>query len=728
MTAVAIPAAAIPAVIDQPRSAPAPDVVRRILDTAKAEGRTALTAPEAKELCDLYGIPVPQEGVAKTADEAVRLADGMGYPVVLKIVSPQILHKTEAGGVIVGVNTADDVKRGFQTIMDRARQHDPNAELIGVQVQQMLKGGQEVIVGSITDPSFGKLVAFGLGGVLVEVLKDVTFRLAPVCRADALTMLDGIQAAEVLKGVRGARPANREALADIIVNVSNLVNDIPEIVELDLNPVFAREDGATAADVRVVLDFNPKPRRYLPSQDEIVRQMNRIMKPDAVAVIGASAEDGKIGNSVMKNLVNGGYRGKIYPIHPKADEVLGYKAYRSVKDVPGEVDVAVFAIPAKFVAQALTEVGEKKIPGAVLIPSGFAETGNVEGQEEIVAIARTYDVRLMGPNIYGFYYTHKNLCATFCTPFDVKGKAALSSQSGGIGMAIIGFSRSTRMGVSAIVGLGNKSDIDEDDLLAFFEQDDNTQVVAMHCEDLKDGRAFAEAAKRVSKTKPVVVLKAGRTSLGARAASSHTGALAGNDKIYDDVLRQSGVVRARSLQDLLQFARGIPVLPTPRGENVVIITGAGGSGVLLSDACVDNGLSLMAMPPDLDTAFRRFIPPFGAAGNPVDITGGEPPTTYKNTIRLGLEDERIHALILGYWHTIITPPMVFAKLVVEVKEEMKAKGIEKPIVASLAGDVQVEAAAEYLYDHGVVAYPYSTETPVAVLGAKYRWARAAGLL
>ncbi|WP_448206278.1 acetate--CoA ligase family protein [Azospirillum sp. sgz302134] len=704
------------------------DIVRRLLDTAKAEGRNALTAPEAKELCDLYGIPVPKEGLAKSADDAVTLAEGMGFPVVLKIVSPQILHKTEAGGVLVGLQSADAVREGFKTIMDRARAYDPKAELIGVQVQQMLKGGIEVIVGSITDQSFGKLVAFGLGGVLVEVLKDVTFRLAPVTREEALSMIDGIQATEMLKGVRGERPVSHDALAEIIVNVSRLVDEIPEIVELDLNPVFAREDGATAADVRVVLDFEAKTPRYRPTQQQIVQQMNRIMKPDAVAVIGASAEDGKIGNSVMKNLINGGYKGQIYPIHPKADDILGYKAYRSVKDVPGNIDVAVFAIPAKFVAQALTEVGEKKIPGAVLIPSGFAETGNVEGQEEIVAIARKHDVRLMGPNIYGFYYTPKNLCATFCTPYDVKGKAALSSQSGGIGMAIIGFSRSAKMGVSAIVGLGNKSDIDEDDLLYFFEQDENTQVVAMHCEDLKDGRSFAEAAKQVSKKKPVVVLKAGRTSLGARAASSHTGALAGNDKIYEDVLKQSGVVRARSLQDLLQYARGIPVLPTPKGENVVIITGAGGSGVLLSDACVDNGLSLMAMPPDLDAAFRKFIPPFGAAGNPVDITGGEPPTTYQNTIRLGLEDDRIHALILGYWHTIITPPMVFAKLVVEVKEEMKAKGIEKPIVASLAGDVQVEEAATYLYDHGVVAYPYSTETPVAVLGAKYKWARAAGLL
>jgi len=702
--------------------------VRRILDHARSSGRTALTAPEAKGLCEAYGIAIPREGVATNATDAGTLAARIGFPVVMKIVSPQILHKTEAGGVLVGVKSAEDAARGYATIVDNARKYDPRAEILGVQVQQMLSGGQEVIIGAVTDPAFGKLVAFGMGGILVEVLKDITFRLAPASEQDAFSMLDSIAAAEILRGVRGAPPVDRAALATMIERVSTLVADFPEIAELDLNPVFASERGATAADVRVVLNFNPPPARYRPEPDLVVKQMNRIMRPDAVAVIGASAENGKIGNSVMKNLINGGYRGAIYPIHPSASEILGKKAYKSVKDVPGEIDVAVFAIPAKFVAQALTEVGEKKIPGAVLIPSGFAETGNVAGQEELVSIGRKYGVRLMGPNIYGFYYTPSNLCATFCTAYDGKGKAALSSQSGGIGMAIIGFSRSAKMGVSAIVGLGNKSDIDEDDLLAFFEQDDNTQIIAQHCEDLKDGRAFAEVAKRVSKKKPVVVLKAGRTNMGARAASSHTGALAGNDKIYDDVFKQSGVIRARSLRDLLEFARGIPVLPTPKGNNVVIITGAGGSGVLLSDACVDNGLSLMAMPADLDAAFRKFIPPFGAAGNPVDITGGEPPTTYQNTVRLGLEDPRIHALILGYWHTIITPPMVFARLMVEVVEQMRAKGIEKPVVASLAGDVEVEEASEYLYQHGIPAYAYSTEIPVAVLGAKYRWARGAGLI
>jgi acetyl coenzyme A synthetase (ADP forming)-like protein len=704
------------------------NAVRRILNDARTAKREALTAPEARGICEAYGITIPKEGVAKSAEEAVKLASDIGFPVVMKIVSPQILHKTEAGGVVVGVKSADAARDAYAAIVGNANKYDAKAEILGVQVQQMLAGGQEVIIGAVTDPAFGKLVAFGLGGILVEVLKDITFRLAPATKEDAVSMLDGIAAAEILRGVRGAKPVHRDALAGMIENVSTLVADFPEISEMDLNPVFATDKGATAADVRIVLDFNPAPPRDRPSQAAIVEKMTRIMKPKAVAVIGASAENGKIGNSVMKNLINGGYPGEIYPIHPNADSIMGKKAYKSVKDVPGEIDVAVFAIPAKFVAQALTEVGEKKIAGAILIPSGFAETGNVAGQNELAEIGRKYGVRLMGPNIYGFYYTPSNLCATFCTAYDVKGHAALSSQSGGIGMAIIGFSRSAKMGVSAIVGLGNKADIDEDDLLTFFEQDENTTIIAQHLEDLKDGRSFAEVAKRVSKKKPIVVLKAGRTSMGARAASSHTGALAGNDKIYEDVFKQSGVIRARSLRDLLDFARGIPVLPTPKGNNVVIITGAGGSGVLLSDACVDNGLSLMAMPADLDAAFRKFIPPFGAAGNPVDITGGEPPSTYQNTVRLGLEDPRIHALILGYWHTIITPPMVFAKLMAEVVAEMRGKGIEKPVVASLAGDVEVEEAAEYLYQHGIPAYAYSTEIPVAVLGAKYRWARGAGLI
>src|SRR6187431_2507423 len=223
--------------------------VRRVLDTVKAEGRTSLTAPEGKIVCEAYGITMPREGVATSAADAATMATAMGFPVVLKIVSPEILHKTEAGGVLVRVKSAEDVQKGFDTIIANAKKYNSSANILGVQVQQMLTGGQEVIVGAVTDPVFGKLVAFGLGGVLVEVLKDITFRLAPVTKDDALLMLDDIQAAEMLKGVRGSKPVNRDSLADLIRKVGDLVSDFPEIVEMDLNPVFATRDGAVAADV-----------------------------------------------------------------------------------------------------------------------------------------------------------------------------------------------------------------------------------------------------------------------------------------------------------------------------------------------------------------------------------------------------------------------------------------------------------------------------------------------
>ncbi|QXE33900.1 acetate--CoA ligase family protein [Streptomyces sp. GMY02] len=702
--------------------------VRAVLDAALAAGRTALTAPEGKAVTDAYGIPTPAEGLAEDVEEAVALADRIGFPVALKIVSPDVLHKTDAGGVRIGLASAAEVRGAFTAIITNVKAYAPEARILGVQVQQMVPAGTEVLIGTVTDPTFGKIVAFGLGGVLVEVLKDVTFRLAPATRDDALSMLDGIRAAEVLRGVRGGAAVDREALAGLVVKVSRLAADFPEIAEVDLNPVFASANGVMAADVRILLSSEaPAPRRTY-TREEILVSMRRLMQPRSVAVIGASAEQGKIGNSVMRNLGDGGFPGEIHPVNTKADDILGRKAYKSVMDVPGEPDVAIFAIPAEFVPAALEEVGRKGIPNAVLIPSGFAETGEQELQDRIVAIGEEYGVRLLGPNIYGYYSTWQDLCATFCTPYDVKGGVALTSQSGGIGMAILGFARSTRTGVSAIVGLGNKSDLDEDDLLTWFGADPRTECIAMHLEDLKDGRAFVEAARETVPKKPVVVLKAGRTAAGAKAAGSHTGALAGDDAVYDDILRQAGVIRAPGLNEMLEYARALPVLPTPRGENVVIITGAGGSGVLLSDAIVDNGLSLMEIPPDLDKAFRAYIPPFGAAGNPVDITGGEPPATYEATIRLGLEDPRIDALVLGYWHTIVTPPMAFAELTARVVAEFADRGIRKPVVASLAGDVEVEEACQYLFERGVVAYPYTTEKPVAVLGAKYRWAKAAGLL
>ena len=454
-------------------------------------------------------------------------------------------------------------------------------------------------------------------------------------------------------------------------------------------------------------------------------QMQRLFKPRAVAVVGASATPGKLGYAIVQNLRDGGFPGNVYPVNPGAKEILGLPCFASVDVLPADTDVAVVSIPAAGVGGLVPSAGARGIGALVVISSGFAETGQRQLQQDLVALARRHRVRVLGPNIYGYYYTHSALCATFCTPYTERGGVALVSQSGGVGMAILGYSRSRRMGVSAIVGLGNKSDVDEDDLLEFFGQDPNTEVVAIHMEDLKDGRAFFEAAKGVSRRKPIVVLKAGRTAAGAKAAASHTAALAGEDAVYEAALAQSGVIRARTLEELLDWSRALQMLPAPRGENVVIITGAGGLGVLLADACSDRRLRLMAIPPDLDAEFKRYIPPFGASGNPIDITGGEPPDTYRRALLTGLDDQRVHALIVGYWHTIITPPLVFAKVLAEAVEEGRSRGIRKPVVAALAGDTEVEEAARYLEDRGIPAYPYAAEKAVDALAAKYRWWRSA---
>ncbi|MCH8284818.1 MAG: CoA-binding protein, partial [Chloroflexi bacterium] len=261
--------------------------------------------------------------------------------------------------------------------------------------------------------------------------------------------------------------------------------------------------------------------------------MRRIFMPRGVAVVGASGTPGKLGYAIVDNLKNGGFAGHVYPVNPGADEILGYRCYKSLDEVPDDTDVALISIPARAVASVVPSAGAKGIAALVVISSGFAETGERELQEELVRLAREHNVRVLGPNIYGYYYTSMDLCATFCTPYNERGGIALISQSGGVGMAILGYSRSRGMGVSAIVGLGNKCDVDEDDLLEFFGQDPNTEVIAIHMEDLKDGRAFFDTAQRIARQKPVVVLKAGWTGLGARAAASHTAALAGEDRIYD---------------------------------------------------------------------------------------------------------------------------------------------------------------------------------------------------
>jgi len=702
------------------------NTVTKLLAEIKKQERKVLTEVESKEVLKAYGIKTSTGYVATDPEMAVTVANWSGYPVAMKIVSPDISHKSDAGGVRLNLASPEDVRSAFADIMQKIKMHKPDANVQGVLVEQMVSEGVELVIGATFSRQFGHAVMFGLGGVFVEVAGDVVFRLVPLSKEDALSMMQEIKGTKILGNFRGKPSVDLNAVADIIQKLSTLLTDHTEIMEVDLNPVIASASGAIVVDARMALGQPKRIAETVYTSKEIVSSMKRIFSPAGIAIIGASSDPSKLGYSTVKNIIDGGYKGKIYPINPKAEEILGLKCYKSVTDIPGQVDVAVIVIPAKNVAEAIKILGEKGVAGAIVISSGFAEIGNNDLQRELVAQSVESKVRILGPNIFGIYYTPADLCATFCTPYTEKGPTALSCQSGGVGMAIIGYSRSHKMGVSAIVGVGNKCDVDEDDLIEFFGQDANTKVIAMHVEDIKDGVAFVKAAQKISRQKPIVALKAGATALGERAAFSHTGALAGDDRIYSAAFARAGIVRVSNLEELLDCARSISKMPVPKGENVLIVTGAGGLGVLLTDACSRHKLQLMTLEKDLDEAFKKFIPPFGATGNPVDITGGEPPETYEATIRLALEDDRVDALILGYWHTLVTPPMVFAETVIRAKKAVEAGKAPKPIVAALSGDIEVERAASVLEEHGVPAFPYSSEKAVVVLSALYRWARMAG--
>ncbi|HIP74760.1 MAG TPA: acetyl CoA synthetase, partial [Thermococcus paralvinellae] len=351
-----------------------------------------------------------------------------------------------------------------------------------------------------------------------------------------------------------------------------------------------------------------------------------LFKPKSVAVIGASGKPGKIGYAIMKNLIDYGYEGKIYAVNVKGGEIeidgKRFRVYKSILDVPDEVDMAVIVVPAKFVPQVVEECGKKGVKVLPIISSGFGELGP-EGkkvEERLVEIAHKYGMRILGPNIFGVVYTPAKLNATFGPTDVMPGNLALISQSGALGIALMGWTILEKVGLSAVVSVGNKSDIDDADLLEFFKDDENTKAILIYMEGVKDGRKFMKAAKEVSMKKPIIVIKAGRSERGAKAAASHTGSLAGADSIYTAAFKQSGVLRALTIGEAFDWARTLSNLPEPPGENVVIITNGGGIGVMATDAAEEEGLKLYDNLEELKV-FANHMPPFGSYKNPVDLTG-----------------------------------------------------------------------------------------------------------
>jgi len=453
----------------------------------------------------------------------------------------------------------------------------------------------------------------------------------------------------------------------------------------------------------------------------VAQQLRYLFYPRSVAVIGASRSPGKIGHEILRNIIGFGYEGKIYPVNPNADEIMGLKAYPSILDVPDEVDLAVISIPARIVPKALDECGRKGVKVAIIISSGFSEVGNVEAEEELVRIAKRYGMRILGPNVFGLLYTPSKLNATFGPMKVLKGNIAFISQSGALGIALMGWTFLERIGLSSVVSVGNKADIEDSDLLEFFVDDENSKVILIYMEGLKNGRRFLKVARRVSKVKPIIVLKAGRSRRGAIAAASHTGSLAGSDEVYSAAFRQSGVLRASSIQEAFDWARAIVFQPPPINENVVVITNGGGAGVIAADACEEYKLKLMDLPEDLADKFREHMPPFGSTRNPVDLTGQATEESYRGAIKVALEDPRVGAILVIYCHTAITDPRMIAKAIIKSYVESRAP---KPIMVSFIGGVECNEGLKLLNDVGIPAYP-SPDRAASSLGAYYRWARYA---
>ena len=437
-----------------------------------------------------------------------------------------------------------------------------------------------------------------------------------------------------------------------------------------------------------------------------------VFRPQGVAVIGASANPDKIGFQILQNIIDGGFSGRIYPINPKEESIMGHKAYASVCDVPEAIDLAVVAVPAKFVVNTMKECAQKGIGNVSIITSGFSEVGNVEEEQHIKQLADEHGISVLGPNTLGVVYTPSKLNASFGPQDVLPGKIAFVSQSGALAISLMGWTMMERIGLAALINLGNKADVEERALIEFFNQDDNVDVVVIYMEGVKDGRQFLETEIK----KPVVVLKVGRSQRGARAAASHTGSLAGSDGIYDAVFKQLGVLRPRTFTEAFNWSRVLS-LPLPKGPEAIVITNGGGIGVFATDECEAAGIPLLDDPDWLEEKFRKTMPSFGSSKNPIDITGQGHQEEYRQATRIALSEDRIKTAIILYCETAVTDPMAIALGIVEEYQEC---GKSKPLVVTMVGGERSREALHYLNQNQVPAFS-AVDEAVSALKALYTW-------
>lgn len=448
-----------------------------------------------------------------------------------------------------------------------------------------------------------------------------------------------------------------------------------------------------------------------------MNQLRDLFNPEGIAVVGASRDPTKIGHLILRNIVEYGYKGRVYPVNPTVSEILGLKSYPAVSTISGKVDVVVVSVPNVKVLDVVDDAGKAGAKYAVVIASGFKEVGNVELENELVRRARKHGMRVLGPNIFGYVYTPVRLNATFGPRDVIPGNVAFITQSGALGIAMMGSTILEGIGISAIVSVGNKSDIDDADLLEFFDEDPSTSVVLIYMEGVNDGKRFVSTASKISMRKPVVVIKSGRTEAGARAAASHTGSLAGNVLLYETAFKQSGVLSVKSVEEAFDFVKTLSWNPLPSGERVVVITNGGGAGVQASDTLADDGIYLEKPPQDFVEEVKKIVPPFASLANPVDLTGMAPEDWYYRSIKLAIQNSGIDAVLVLYCHTALTSPMGVAKAVFKAIDEV---GTRKPISVAIIGGPEAYEAIRYLTNLKVPAYP-TPERAAHALAAQLRY-------
>jgi acetyltransferase len=429
----------------------------------------------------------------------------------------------------------------------------------------------------------------------------------------------------------------------------------------------------------------------------------------SVAIIGASETKGKIGNDLMISLLNY-YKGKIVPINNHREEVLGIQAYKSIKDY-GPVDLAVVVIPSPFVPAAVREVGETGTKNLVVISAGFKETDEVgaELEKQLVDICKEFDIKLVGPNCLGIMNTYNDMNASFSSDIAKKGHIAFMTQSGAIFAAILDYADKKNIGFSRIVSLGNKAGINETDCLINFMDDDNTGVITGYLEGIVDGRAFMEASKLASKKKPVVIIKSGTTAKGSEAISSHTGTIAGSDSAYDAAFKQCGILRATSLEEIMDYSRTLALFPLPKGKRIAIITNAGGPGIMTTDSIINHDLEIAQFTDATKAKLSEFLPDTANVNNPVDVLGDASPERFGFALDTVLQDPNVDGVIYLVTPQSVTDPEGTAKVAIT-----HAKSCDKPVLFSFFGGTRCEEAEVVLNEAKVPNYLYPKAAVVSM--------------